>query len=93
MTITIDLLFTWLIVGSLAGSLAGMLAKRSRKGFGWITNLGIGMVGAFIGGILFQLFSIDLGLGNFSVSLEDVVSGLAGSLLFLIILFLIRKMR
>jgi len=92
-TITIDLLFTWLIVGSLAGSLAGMLAKRSRKGFGWITNLGIGMVGAFIGGILFQLFSIDLGLGNFSVSLEDVVSGLAGSLLFLIILFLIRKMR
>ena len=84
-------IIVWLIVGAIAGSLAGLIVKRTKQGFGWFTNLGIGLVGALIGGLLFRLFGIDLGLGAISVSLEDIVAALLGSIVFLIVLRLIRK--
>ena len=43
---------------------AGMVVKRQKTGFGRFGNLGVGLVGALIGGALVKLFSIDLGLGN-----------------------------
>ena len=56
MNITLDYsqIIVWLIVGALAGSIAGMLVKRTREGFGPFTNLGIGLVGALIGGFIFK---------------------------------------
>ena len=84
---------TWLIVGALAGSLAGLVVKRSRQGFGHFTHLGIGLVGAVLGGVLFRLLGVDLGLGAVSVSLEDLVAAFVGSLLFLLILRFVRKRR
>ena len=86
-------IIVWLIVGAIAGSLAGLIVKRTKQGFGWFTNLGIGLVGALIGGLLFRLFRIDLGLGAISVSLEDIVAALLGSVVFLIVLRLIRRRR
>jgi uncharacterized membrane protein YeaQ/YmgE (transglycosylase-associated protein family) len=91
MNITIDQLIVWLLVGALAGSVVGMLVKRTKKGFGHIINLGIGLVGALIGGFLFDLFNLDLGLGQIAISFEDIVAALIGSLIFLLIVFLIRK--
>ena len=61
MNITIDQLIVWLLVGALAGSIVGMLVKRTKKGFGHIINLGIGLVGALIGGFLFDLFNGGVG--------------------------------
>ena len=81
----------WIIVGMLAGSLTGLALKRNKKGFGWYVNLGIGMVGALIGGFLFDLLNIDLGLANISVSLQDIVSAFVGSLIFLAVLIFVRK--
>jgi uncharacterized membrane protein YeaQ/YmgE (transglycosylase-associated protein family) len=91
MNITIDQLIVWLLVGALAGSVVGMLVKRTKKGFGHIINLGIGLVGALIGGFLFDLFNLDLGLGQIAISFEDIVAALIGSLIFLLIVFLVRK--
>jgi len=54
MHFTLDEIGTWLIVGALAGSLAGVLVKRRKEGFGGLTNLGIGLVGALLGGALFS---------------------------------------
>ena len=84
-------IIVWLIVGAIAGALAGLIVKRTKQGFGKFTNLGIGLVGAVIGGVLFRLFGIDLGLGAISVSLEDIVAALLGSIIFLILLRLLRK--
>jgi uncharacterized membrane protein YeaQ/YmgE (transglycosylase-associated protein family) len=84
-------LVVWIIVGMLAGSLTGLAVKRTKKGFGWYVNLGIGMAGALIGGFLFDLLKIDLGLVNISVSLQDVVAAFVGSLIFLVVLFYVRK--
>ncbi len=64
MKITIDQIIVWLIVGALAGSFTGMVVKRAKEGFGRFTNLGIGLIGALIGGSIFRAFNIDLGLGG-----------------------------
>jgi uncharacterized membrane protein YeaQ/YmgE (transglycosylase-associated protein family) len=65
--------------------------KRSRRGFGHLANLGLGLVGAVVGGFLFDLLRIDLGLANISVSLQDIVAALVGSLLFLITLYFLHN--
>ncbi len=91
MEITIGNVIGWLVAGILAGSLTGVLVKRSREGFGHLANVGIGLVGALIGGSLFQIFNIHIGnLDEISVSLQDLVSAFLGSLLFLFIVWLIR---
>ncbi|MFC1680692.1 GlsB/YeaQ/YmgE family stress response membrane protein [Pseudomonadota bacterium] len=91
MNISTDQIIVWLVVGAIAGTLIGALVKRSRKGFGAATNLGIGLIGALIGGLLFKVLKLDLGLGKISVSLEDIVAATAGSILFLLILRFFRN--
>ena len=76
-------LVTWLIVGALAGSFTASLMGRNKSGRNRLANLGVGLAGALIGGALFRLFGIDLGLGDISVSAQDLVSAFAGSLILL----------
>jgi uncharacterized membrane protein YeaQ/YmgE (transglycosylase-associated protein family) len=86
-----DEVTTWLIVGALAGSFTGMLVKRSREGFGPFLNLVIGLIGALIGGFLFKVLHIDLGLvGAITVTSEEVVAAFVGSLVFLVLIWVIR---
>jgi uncharacterized membrane protein YeaQ/YmgE (transglycosylase-associated protein family) len=92
MEVTIGNVIGWLVAGILAGSLVGAMVKRSRQGFGRLTNLGIGLIGALIGGSLFQIFNIDIGnLKSISVSLQDLVAAFLGSLVFLLAIWLIRR--
>jgi uncharacterized membrane protein YeaQ/YmgE (transglycosylase-associated protein family) len=94
MKINADEVITWLIVGALAGSLAGMIVKGHRAGFGRILNLAVGLIGALIGGLLFKLLHIDLGiLGAITVTSEEVVVSFIGSLIFLAAVWFIRKLR
>lgn len=87
-----DEVITWLIVGTLAGSLAGMIVKGRRAGFGRLLNLGIGLAGTLIGGFLFKVLHIDLGLvGAITVSSEEVVAAFVGSLILLAVLWVIRE--
>lgn len=83
----------WLVIGGLVGSLVGMLLKRSKSGFGRRGNLVIGLFGALIGGALFELFDVDLGLGEVSVSLEDLVAAFVGALIFLIVVKVVQRNR
>lgn len=84
-------IIVWLIVGALAGTLAGRLVTFSKQGFGKWTNIGIGMLGALLGGGLFKLFGIDFGLGDIKITFEDLVSAFVGSLLCIFAWWLIRK--
>ena len=83
MDATIVKLIVWIFVGMLAGSLTGLVVTGKKKGFGKLANLGIGMAGALIGGFLFNILKIDLGLANISISLHDLVAAFVGSLVFL----------
>ena len=91
MQITFIRIIVWLIVGALAGSLVGSVVKRSREGFGWWTNLGVGLIGAAVGGFFFNLFGIDLGLGELAISFQDLVAAFMGSLIFLAAVLIVRK--
>ena len=86
-------IIVWLIVGAIAGSVTGTVVKRKKQGFGTLSNLGIGLVGAVIGGVLFNLLRIDFGMSKIQISLQDLVSAFAGSLLFLLVIWAVRKQR
>jgi uncharacterized membrane protein YeaQ/YmgE (transglycosylase-associated protein family) len=91
MPITLDQIIVWIIIGLIGGSLTGLLVKRDREGFGMMTNLGLGLAGAFVGGLLFRLFGFLSDLDRVSISLRDVVAAVIGSLLVLLGLWLWRK--
>lgn len=84
MSFTASQIFVWLIIGLVGGTLAGILVKRERAGFGFWTNLGVGLIGALVGGLLFRGFDLLPYFEQVSISLRDVISAFIGSLLFLL---------
>ena len=85
---SINQIVVWIIIGLLGGSSAGLIITRERKGFGILRNLGVGLVGALVGGLVFRLFGIFPGLDKIAISLRDVVAALIGSLLVLALIWL-----
>jgi uncharacterized membrane protein YeaQ/YmgE (transglycosylase-associated protein family) len=85
---SINQIVVWIIIGLLGGSLAGLIITRERKGFGILRNLGVGLIGALVGGLVFRLFGIFPGLDKIAISLRDVVAALIGSLLVLALIWL-----
>ncbi len=86
MAVTIEDVMVWLVVGMLAGTMAGLIVKRKRVGYGRFHNLALGLVGALIGGALFDLFGILPSLDDISISLRDIIAALFGALLFIVLL-------
>lgn len=76
-------LIVWAVIGLLGGTLAGRLIKWDREGFGLLRNLGLGLLGALIGGLLFRLLGLFPRLDRISVSLRDIVAAVVGSLIVL----------
>ena len=77
---------SWVIAGLLVGSVAGMCTpKKRREGNKW-RIFGIGLIGAIIGGMLFDVFSVELGGGfeQINVSAQDILAGICGCILFLL---------
>ena len=93
MNLTLGQFIVWLIVGALAGNLTGRLVTFKKEGLGRWTNLGVGMVGALIGGLFVRVFHIDLGLGDLKVTFEDLIAAFAGSLLFVVVWWLVSIFR
>ncbi len=93
MEIKAEDVIVWVVVGALAGSFVGVLATRSREGFGRFYNLGIGMAGAFIGGLIFKAFDINLGLRDIKFSAEDLATAVIGALILLVAMWLFRVTR
>jgi uncharacterized membrane protein YeaQ/YmgE (transglycosylase-associated protein family) len=90
---TLDQFIVWIVVGLIGGSLAGLLITWDRKGFGLVRNLGVGLAGALIGGLLFRMLGLFPNLDRMAISLRDVVAALVGSLLVLVALWLWQRSR
>jgi uncharacterized membrane protein YeaQ/YmgE (transglycosylase-associated protein family) len=86
--ISLTQFIVWIIVGLLGGSIVGLIVRRERRGFGAWRNLGLGLVGALVGGLLFWLLGIFPGLDTVRISLRDVVAAVVGSLLVLGVLWM-----
>ncbi len=82
-------IIVWLIIGGLAGTLAGRLVTFKKEGLGRWTNLVVGLIGALIGGGVFKVFHIDLGLGEIKLTFEDLIAAILGSLLFIVLWWLV----
>lgn len=88
---TIAQMIVWIVVGLIGGGLASRLITWDREGFGTFRNLGLGLVGALIGGVLFRWLNLFPGLDKISVSLRDIVAAIVGSLLVLLGIWLFRR--
>jgi uncharacterized membrane protein YeaQ/YmgE (transglycosylase-associated protein family) len=88
---TVAQMIVWIVVGLIGGGLASRLITWDREGFGSFRNLGLGLVGALIGGVLFRWLNLLPSLDKISISLRDVVAAVVGSLLVLAAIWLFRR--
>ena len=81
-------LLTWVVVGAIAGWIAGKLMKG--RGFGFLGNIVIGVIGALVGGWLAgALLNISNAVSGFN--LTTILVSVIGAVIVLYIAKLIRK--
>jgi uncharacterized membrane protein YeaQ/YmgE (transglycosylase-associated protein family) len=80
MTIQVGQLIAWLLIGAMAGALAGYVVRG--RGYGLLGNMLIGLVGAVIGGVIFNLLNINLA-GWPTVSLADLLVAFVGAVILI----------
>ena len=78
-------ILVWIIFGAIAGWVAHLLTGR---GGGLITNIVVGIIGAFIGGFLMSLFG-GAGVGGFD--LYSFLVAVLGAVVLLVVLGLIKR--
>jgi uncharacterized membrane protein YeaQ/YmgE (transglycosylase-associated protein family) len=78
-------LIGWLVIGLLAGWIAGLVTRGS--GFGCITNVIIGVIGAFVGGLILELLNV----GGTAGFVESLAIATLGAVILLAIANLARR--
>jgi uncharacterized membrane protein YeaQ/YmgE (transglycosylase-associated protein family) len=88
----IDLII-WLVVGGIIGWIASMIMRTNAEQ-GWVMNVVVGIVGAFLGGLIFRLLpgsSANINDGNFSI--WSLLVSLLGAVILLAIVNFFRRGR
>ena len=80
---------SWIIFGALAGWVASMIAGDNARQ-GWLGNIIVGIVGAFVGGLLFS-FLFGGGTFNLSWSIGSFIAAVVGALILLFIMRLFQQ--
>lgn len=78
-------LIVWLVVGGVVGWLASMVMRTDAQQ-GILLNIVVGIVGAFIGGLLFRTTDI-----NDGPSIPGFIVSLVGAIILLAIVNLVRR--
>jgi len=84
-------LILWLVVGGIIGWIASMIMRRDAEQ-GWVMNVIVGIVGAFLGGIIFWFLpgsSANISTGSFSM--WSLVVSLIGAIVLLAIVNFFRR--
>ena len=79
----------WLIVGGLVGWLASLVMKTDANQ-GILLNVVVGIVGAFLGGLLISPL-IGVGTINQGISVASITVSLLGAVILLAIINLVRR--
>ena len=82
---TLDSIFTWIVVGGVAGLLAEWIIGGFR--LGCIGTVLVGILGAFVGGWLLGQLHVSIGTGI----INNIFTAVIGAVLLLLILRLIRR--
>lgn len=77
----------WIILGALAGWIASLIVKTNRQQ-GFLLDILVGIVGAFLGGIIFRLFGAQ---GVTGFNLYSIVVAIIGAVVLLWIVKAVRR--
>ena len=77
----------WIIFGAIAGWIASIITGRNKK-MGAIANIIVGIIGAFIGGYIMQLFGVQ---GVTGFNLPSLLVAIVGAVVLLFIVGLVRR--
>ncbi len=81
-------ILSWIVVGLIAGWLASVLVRGG--GYGLIGDMVIGIIGGLLGGWL-ATSVFHIGAAVTGINLESILVALAGAIVLLIILRLVRR--
>jgi uncharacterized membrane protein YeaQ/YmgE (transglycosylase-associated protein family) len=81
---TLGSIVVWIIIGALAGWLAGLIMRG--HGFGLLGNIIVGIIGSFVGGLVFPLIGISA-----SGFIGETLFAAGGAILLLLVIGLIRR--
>lgn len=79
-------IISWIVLGALAGWLASIVTKRNDQ-MGCLTNIAVGIVGAFIGGFVMSIIG---GEGITGFNLYSLLVAFLGAVILLFVLGLVR---
>jgi uncharacterized membrane protein YeaQ/YmgE (transglycosylase-associated protein family) len=80
-------LLSWIIVGGLAGWIASMIMGTNERQ-GCLTNIIVGVIGAFIGGFVMSFFG---GTGVTGLNIPSILVAIIGAVILLWIAKALRK--
>jgi uncharacterized membrane protein YeaQ/YmgE (transglycosylase-associated protein family) len=78
----------WLIIGALAGWIASMIMGRNGE-MGWLANIVVGIVGAFVGGLVYGLVTGSDFMATFSIG--TLLVAIIGAIVLLFLWGLVRR--
>ena len=81
-------IISWIGFGALAGWVASMISGDNARQ-GWLGNIIVGIIGAFIGGLIFSWFQG--GTFTLSWSIGSFIAAVIGSLILLFILRMFQR--
>lgn len=80
-------IITWIILGALAGWIASMITGKNAQMGAW-ANIIVGVIGAFIGGFVMNLFG---GYGVTGFNVWSLIVSIAGAVILLWIVSFFQK--
>jgi uncharacterized membrane protein YeaQ/YmgE (transglycosylase-associated protein family) len=81
-------IISWIVLGALAGWVASIIMKNNSS-MGAFANIAVGIIGAFLGGLIMNLIGANADVTGFT--LESFLVALLGSVILLAIINLVRK--
>lgn len=79
-------ILAWILLGLLAGFIGSKIVNKTGEGF--LVDIGLGIVGAVIGGWLFQYFGA---VGVTGLNLYSLLVAVVGSVVFLVVYHALRR--
>ena len=76
----------WIVLGALAGWIASMITRTDARVNGWM-NVVVGIVGAFVGGLVLRLF----GVSTSGINLGSLLTAILGAVILLSIVRAVRS--
>lgn len=79
-------ILAWILLGLLAGFIGSKIVNKTGEGF--LVDIGLGIVGAVVGGWLFQFFGA---VGVTGLNLYSLFVAVIGSVMFLVVYHALRR--